>query len=154
MFHTELLKLTTYIRPDDNLEKASAKFAEQVIMDDATSHQDRFWIRAERLLVQSVAIYIMTALSEENLTLGVLGALVEKGTVVQEGQELTELDLRFRELEKHDPDNTACRYYSLYQKTAYVENYGIAVSAAIQIKDFINNLYPDKIIRTADEAES
>lgn len=140
MKEAEPIRLDRYINGKIPEATAVSGLAALIIKDDAITHNERFTVRTERMLLESAIYYTLEYAPDEDRTIEKTGSLIEEELMSMDYENYaynkTKLNARMDDLEKRKPYDPAVKPYRIYE-IAEKNRTRAAASVIMQIREFL-----------------
>lgn len=119
-------------------EKDILKFVETLVANtQGSGAKEDFWVEAEKLYYTALVGYIMTQLPENERNMSTLLFLVNNSQASEQDENFkNQVDLRFEELEKKDPNHFAVGQYKKFKLASGETTKSILISCATRLSPF------------------
>ena len=126
----------SYLKTDTDALKLITNLIRNTTPKNA-SQNDPFWEKAEIALLTAFVVYLMHEAREQDQNFSTIMYLIENAAVKEEDENYqSPVDILFQELELHDPNHIAVRYYKVFKQSAGKTAKSILVSAAVRLAAF------------------
>lgn len=126
----------SYLKTDTDALKLITNLIRNTTPKNA-SQNDPFWEKAEIALLTAFVVYLMHEAREQDQNFSTVMYLIENAAVKEEDENYqSPVDILFQELELHDPNHIAVRYYKVFKQSAGKTAKSILVSAAVRLAAF------------------
>lgn len=125
-----------YLQSDSDAIKLITNLIRNTTPKNA-SQNDPFWEKSETAILTAFVLYLMHEAREEDQNFSTVMYLIENAATKEEDEEYqSPVDMLFDDLESHEPNHIAVRYYRVFKQSAGKTAKSILVSAAVRLATF------------------
>lgn len=125
-----------YLKSDSDAIKLITNLIRNTTPKNA-SQNDPFWEKSETALLTAFVLYLIHEAREEDQNFSMVMYLIENAATKEDDEQYqSPVDMLFEDLESHDPNHIAVRYYKVFKQSAGKTAKSILVSAAVRLAVF------------------